>query len=55
MDLKDYMLNAGKVPQNRLKYYLVWISKYNGYNKRYSQNNLPDYLDSLSENMKTGR
>ena len=55
MDLKDYMLNAGKVPQNRLKYYLVWISKYNGYNKRYPQNNLPDYLDSLSENMKTGR
>ena len=49
MDLNDYMLNAGKVPQNRLKYYLIWISKYNGYCKRYPQNNLQDYLDSLSE------
>ena len=50
MDLKDYLLNAGKVPQNQLKYYLIWISKYNAYSKRYSQNNLQDYLDSLAEN-----
>ena len=49
MDLKDYMLNAGKVPQRQLKYYLIWISKYNGYSKRYPQNDLQDYLDSLSE------
>ena len=49
MDLKDYLLNAGKVPQRQLKYYLIWISKYNGYCKRYPQNNLPDYLDSLSD------
>ncbi len=50
MDLKDYLLNAGKVPQRQLKYYLIWISKYNGYCKRYPQNNLQDYMDFLAEN-----
>ena len=52
MELNDYMLNAGKVTKNQLKYYLIWISKYNGYRKRYPQHDLQDYLDFLSEKYK---
>ena len=31
MDLNDFLLTIGKVPENQIKYYLIWISKCNAY------------------------
>ena len=52
MDFNNFLLTAGKVPENQIKYYLIWISKYNTFKKRFQQENIQDYLDSLSENYK---
>ncbi len=52
MDLNDFLMTVGKVPENQIKYYLIWISKYSAYKNQFQQDNLQDYLDSISENYK---
>ena len=52
MDFNNFLLTAGKVPENQIKYYLIWISKYNTFKKRFQQDNLQDYLDSILEKYK---
>ena len=52
MDMNDFLMTVGKVPKNQIKYYLIWISKYNTFKKRFQQDNFQDFLDSLSENYK---
>ena len=48
MKIDDFLTLVGKVPNKQIKYYLIWISKYNTYKKRYKQNSDQDYFDSLS-------
>ena len=49
MELDDFLLLVGKVPNKHKKYYLIWISRYNTYKKRYPRNNDQDFYDSLSK------
>ena len=49
MDFNEFLISAGKVPNKQVKYFLIWVSKYNAYKKRYQQSSDQEYFNSLSE------
>jgi len=49
MELENFLITTGKVPNKQKKYYLIWISKYTTYKKINIQNSDQDYFDFLSE------
>ncbi len=49
MELDDFLLSAGKVPEKQIKYFLIWISNYNTYVKISGKNSEQDFFDKLSK------
>ncbi len=49
MDFNEFLISAGKVQDKQVKYFLIWVSKYNAYKKRYQQSSDQEYFNSLLE------
>ena len=47
MDYEEFLLTAGKVPAFQIKYYLVWVSKWNSYLLHHRGCDNSDFFDSL--------
>ena len=47
------MKNSSDLPEkfrkNQIKYYCIWVSRYNAYKKSFKDNNIQDFIDSLSD------